>query len=40
VSGQTIRYQKLSGPVGLGAVKVWVMVLSPLVGEVPPTIAE
>ena len=39
VSGQTTLYQKVSGPVPVGAVKVCAMLLSPLVGDVLPTIA-
>src|SRR5437588_12753538 len=39
VSGQATLYQRVSGPVGLGAVNVCATVLSPLVGELPPTIA-
>jgi hypothetical protein len=35
-SGQCTWYQKLSFPLPLGTVNVWLMVLSPLVGEVEP----
>ena len=40
VSGQTTRYQALSVPPALGALNVWLIELSPFVGEVPPTRAE
>src|SRR5258705_433282 len=40
VSGQCTWYQKLRFPPPLGTVKVWLMVLSPLVGEVEPAWPE
>lgn len=35
VSGQVTRYQNVSVFKPVGTVNVWVMLLSPLVGEVP-----
>src|SRR5690242_6886682 len=40
VSGQVTLYQKLSVPLPLGTVKVWLMLLSPLVGEDEPASPE
>lgn len=40
MSRQLMRYQKLNMPVWPGTVNVCLMVLSPLVGEDAPTLAE